>query len=315
LGIMARITYVTLGPQPHVGHLDLLRVMRRLGHDVRVITLRRPVGRITGDVLITEGVRPTAIGKLLAVTHRCWSAIAASPSILNPTVNALYSTPDLVIAVSSLVKDLIPNKTLILHPRPPELDALLKFPIDSKMPWVCYNGVFIPIKGVHKIPEIAREVTGELHGEVKFILAGGSQRDPLGSYIIKKAHEYGISDNIKLIGRLPRSEILKVLSKCSVYIQPSLFDAFSIAVVEAMALGSVPVVTKYVGSSEIITKVDANLVTDLNPKSMAKIIIELLNNNSLLRDLGRSVRKVIGEYLSESNIVKQVSSLITQCLE
>jgi glycosyltransferase involved in cell wall biosynthesis len=223
--------------------------------------------------------------------------------------------PDLVIAVSSLVKDLIPNKSLILHPRPPELDALLKFPIDSKMPWVCYSGVFIPLKGVHKIPEIAREVTGELHGEVMFILIGGSQRDPLGSYVIKKAHEYGISDNIKLIDRLPRSELFRLLSKCSVYIQPSLFDAFPIAVVEAMALGSVPVVTKYVGSNDIITKVDANLVTDLSPSSMAKTITELLSNDSLLRDLGRSVRKVVGDYLSESNIVKQVSSLITQCLE
>ncbi|AFK50613.1 glycosyl transferase group 1 [Thermogladius calderae 1633] len=289
--------------------------MRRLGHDVRVMTLRRPFGKITGDVLITEGVRPTAIGRLLAVTHRCWSAIAASPSILSPPVNTLYSAPDLVIAVSSLVKDLITNKSLILHPRPPELDTLLKFPIDSKMPWVCYSGVFIPIKGVHKIPEIARDVVGELRREVKFILAGGSQRDTLGSYIIKKAHGYGISDNIKIVGRLPRSDLLRLLSKCSVYIQPSLFDAFSIAAVEAAALGSVPVVTKYVGSKDVITKVDANLVTDLNPKSMAKIIIELLNNDLLLRDLGRVVRKVIGEYLSRSNIVRQVSSLIIQCLE
>jgi len=315
LGIMARITYVTLGPQPHIGYLDWLRVMRRLGHDVRVITLRRPVGKITGDVLITEGVRPTTIGKLLAVTHRCWSAIAASPSILNPTVNMLYSMPDLVIAVSSLVKDLIPNKSLILHPRPPELDALLKFPIDSKMPWVCYNGVFTPVKGVHKIPEIAREVTGELHREVKFVLIGGSQRDPLGSYIIKKAHEYGISDNIKLTGRLPRSELFKVLSKCSVYIQPSLFDAFSIAVIEAMVLGSVPIVTKYVGSRDIILELSADLITDLNPSSIAKIIIKLLTDDIILRDLGRSAREIVDKNLSTIKLTEEISILINQCLK
>jgi glycosyltransferase involved in cell wall biosynthesis len=222
--------------------------------------------------------------------------------------------PDLVIAVSSLVKDLIPNKSIVLHPRPPELDALLRIPIGDKMPWVFYSGTFIPIKGVQKIPEIAKEVIKEVGGEVRFILIGGSSRDPLGSYVTRKAHEYGIENHINIISHIPRGELLRLKRKCLIYIQPSLFDAFPIAVIEAMALGSIPIVTKYVGSKDIIAHVDADLITDLSPSSIAKVIIRLLNNDILLRDLSRSVREAVSKYLSSTNLTREVSSLINQCL-
>ncbi len=312
---MVKITYVVLSSSPHLGHLEWLRAMRRLGHEVKILSLKRPSKNFAGSILITEGARPTLFGSLLAKTHRCWMAVASSPSILNPIINKLYSAPDMVIAVSSLIRDLIQNNSIILYPRPPELERLLKLPLNQKMPWVCYVGPFIPVKGIHKIPDIAKEVITEVKNKVRFLLIGGSLSDPLGIHVIRKSRVYGIEEFIDIINWLPRSKLFEMLSRCSIYVQPSLFDAFSIAVIEAMVLGSVPIVTKYVGSKDIIHELSADLITDLNPSSIAKIIIKLLTDDVLLRDLGRSAREIVSKNLSTIKLTEEISILINQCLK
>jgi hypothetical protein len=58
---MAKVVYVVFKERPHIGHITWLRAMRALGHEVKLASLQRPRMPINhGDILITEGVRPTA---------------------------------------------------------------------------------------------------------------------------------------------------------------------------------------------------------------------------------------------------------------
>jgi glycosyltransferase involved in cell wall biosynthesis len=312
---MVKITYLSL-KTPHIGHLVWLKAFKALGYDVNVVSIYSLSGVLLdrGDILVTEGVRPTILGILRGGLYKCWASVAASPSILNPLINKLYTLADLVIAVSSLVKGLVKNRAVVLYPVPPELEALLNIEVvhDVKKPWICFSGAFIPIKGVHLVPEIACELRKE-NIRTSFILIGDTKK-PLEQLIVNKARRLKVEDYIKIVGILPRIEVFKLLSSCSIYLQPSLFDAFPISVAEAMALGAVPVVTKYVGSRDLVTLVDRLLIREIDPKDIARAIIFLLTDPRILKEYSQLSKTVVGEVLSYKSTLDRVRDFVEVCL-
>jgi glycosyltransferase involved in cell wall biosynthesis len=313
---MVKITYLSL-KAPHIGHLVWLRALKALGQDVNVVSIYNLNGSLLdrGDILVTEGVKPTIFGTLWRGFYKCWASVAYSPSILSPSINKLYNFPDFVIAVSSMVKELINNKTMVLYPTPPELETILGVELihKDKKPWICFSGVLIPIKGVHLIPEIAYELRKE-NIKASFILAGGTELEPMGQLIVNRARIFGVEDRIKIIGILPRIEMLKLFRSCSIYIQPSLFDAFPISVVEAMASGAVPVVTKNVGSRDLVKLVDGSLIRELDPKDIANALISLLTDPGLLKDYSYLSKIVVKETLSFKLTLNKAGEFVEACL-
>ena len=312
---MVKITYLSL-KTPHVGHLVWLKAFKALGYDVNVVSIYSLSSVLLdrGDILVTEGVRPTISGILRGGLYKCWASVAASPSILNPLINKLYTLTDLVIAVSSLVKGLVKNRAVVLYPVPPELEAMLSIEVvhDVKKPWICFSGAFIPTKGVHLIPEIAYELRKE-NIRASFILIGDTKK-PLEQLIVNKARRLEVEDYIEIVGFLPRIKVFKLLSSCSIYLQPSLFDAFPISVAEAMALGAVPVVTKYVGSRDLVTLVDRLLVREIDPKDIARALIFLLTDPRVLKGYSQLSKVAVREVLSYKSTLDRVRDFVEVCL-
>jgi glycosyltransferase involved in cell wall biosynthesis len=312
---MAKVTYVTFGEKPHIGHITWLRAIRVLGHEVRLVSLRRAIifPHMHDGILITEGVRPTMYGALYSPFFRCWMAVADSPSILKPSINMLYQLPDIVIAVSRLISMLVRHATFILYPVPPELEVLLKVEPTDKEPWICFAGPFIPIKGIHLIPDIALQLKNE-GIKASFILIGDTAESPLGRLILRRAKSLKVNEYIKITGPMSRVELFKLMRKCSVYLQPSLFDAFSVSVIEAMALGVVPVVTKYVGASEIIKLVDESLIGEPEPVSITVKLKALLTEPHALRELSEQSRSIIKRMFSFDFILNRINELMKLCM-
>ena len=308
---MVKVTYIA-NNIPHIGHWTWVMILKHLfSNDFRLISLNRPSPTIN-SIVITEGVKPTLYGLTIKPLNKCLAAIALSPSIIQPRINTIYSRADVGIAISNMVKDLITSKKkVVIYPRPPELEHLLRVSIDvdGKKPWICYSGPLIPIKGIHLIPEVARHVINDVKG-AKFLVIGDGARDP----IIKRAKKYGLDDSIIITGYMPRTELFKLLKKCSVYIQLSLFDAFPVSVIEAMALSCVPVITKYVGSRDIVAKVDDSLIQEYDTAGIAGKIVEVLSNKDVFRELAVRSRYVVGEELSISKVKGQVIEVIEECL-
>jgi len=312
---VVKVTYLAL-KTPHIGHVVWLKAMRALGHDVEIISTQRPVVSLPrrAGMLITEGAKPTMYGAVLGAFYKCWAAVALSPSILRPAINWLYTIPDLVVSVSSLVRKLINNESMVLHPSPPELEVLLKINNGTREPWICFSGAFIPIKGLHLIPDIALNLKSESI-KAQFVLVGGTEKEPIGQLIINKARRLGVEEYLRIIGVLPRTQLFKLLSKCSLYLQPSLFDAFPISVVEAMALGVVPVITKYVGSRDLVELVDVSLVREPSPSNISEVLIRLLTDPMTLREYSVLSKSVVGDELSFKSVKNKVGAIIESCLK
>ncbi|MEM1832168.1 MAG: glycosyltransferase [Desulfurococcaceae archaeon] len=110
-------------------------------------------------------------------------------------------------------------------------------------------------KGQHVIPFIAKETP-----EVKYAIIGTvGQRDYL-QYLRRLIKKLNVEERVRIYTNLSEDLKVKLLSKAKVYLHTMKYEHFGIAVVEAMAAGSIPVVHRYSGSwIDIVNSTSENL--------------------------------------------------------
>ena len=97
------------------------------------------------------------------------------------------------------------------------------------------------------------------------------------------------------------SEIAK---KAFIYLQTSYFDPCPVSVFEAGYAGMVPIMTKYVGSSEIYRNLKS-LIRDLDENDIATGIMKILEKDSGERyKLSRKIKEISKS--TEPKIVKEI---------
>jgi hypothetical protein len=64
---------------------------------------------------------------------------------------------------------------------------------------------------------------------------------------------YGLDQRVKVLGRLPPERVREALRAADVMLLPSALEGLSIALIEAMALGLVPVAARVGGQHELVT--------------------------------------------------------------
>ncbi|MEM1510311.1 MAG: glycosyltransferase family 4 protein [Thermofilaceae archaeon] len=157
-------------------------------------------------------------------------------------------------------------------------------------------GRLVEVKG-HEYLIAACNILIKKGYNVKTIIIGDGPRKNILSNLIKKL---GLSDRVKLIGRLPHEEVLKYLYNSNIFVFPSIScrdgstEALGYACVEAMACG-LPVVASNVGGipEYVINDQTGLLVEQRSPKQIAEAIEELINNPKKAKRLSRNARKIV----------------------
>jgi len=111
----------------------------------------------------------------------------------------------------------------------------------------------------------------------RYLLVGeGKERERL-SYAIK---DLGLSDNVSLFGYSAHKDIIQFYSKADIFIQYSIQEGFSNAVLEAQAMGLLTIVSNAEGLSEnIVNEKTGWIVEKRNPLALYNKIKEILNMN------------------------------------
>lgn len=90
----------------------------------------------------------------------------------------------------------------------------------------------------------------EKAADAQFTIAGsGTQDERLRSL----AHDLGIEDRVTFLGHVPHREIPSLASRSRVFVSTALADGTSVALLEAMAAGLVPVVTDIEANRALVT--------------------------------------------------------------
>jgi glycosyltransferase involved in cell wall biosynthesis len=130
------------------------------------------------------------------------------------------------------------------------------------------------------------------------IIGDGPLHDSL-SQLIK---EMNLINNVTLMGLLPHRDILQYLQKSHIFLQPSLSEGFSNALLEAMGCGLPIVATP--DASEVISKWhNGYIVPYKDARSIADAIIRISCNDEIVLFSHRSIEA--SKYYTWNSVAKQ----------
>jgi glycosyltransferase involved in cell wall biosynthesis len=113
---------------------------------------------------------------------------------------------------------------------------------------MCFIGRLVPCKGLEMALNAAQHLLRA--GRARFTIIGDG---PLRSALQQQAEYLGIGSAVEFAGWVDHREIPSIADKSSIFMFPSIREFGGGAVVEAMALGLVPIVVNYGGPGEIVT--------------------------------------------------------------
>ncbi len=147
-------------------------------------------------------------------------------------------------------------------------------------------------KGVRELVEAAAEVKRSAP-RVRFVVWG---EGPLRAELERRIQALGLSDTVRLPGATREPEA--ALRQCRIFVHPSLSEASSNVVLEAMATG-LPVVATTAGGTPALVQHGHSglLVAPGTPAALAAAVLSLVSDPSLAARLGAAARlRAVGEF-------------------
>ena len=133
------------------------------------------------------------------------------------------------------------------------------------------TGSLIRRKGFDVLIQAFEQAANNLPEWNLTIIGDGHERENLQTMIDKS----GLSNRIKLVGRKNKNEIIQVLSTSSVFVLSSRAENFSVAVLEALAVGLPVVATLCGGIKECINETNGILVPVEDVERLSQALIDM----------------------------------------
>ena len=156
------------------------------------------------------------------------------------------------------------------------VNGCLQLPQNDREIHLIFVGRLAPIKQVHQFIAIV-DAIGRIMPNVRAAIVGDG---PLMANMKAKAGRLGLTDNIEFLGR--RKDVKATLDCSKIFVLTSKFEGLSIAMVEAMAAGTVPVVADVGELGDlVIDGVNGYLVEPNRIDEYTKKVISLLQDPAL----------------------------------
>lgn len=138
-----------------------------------------------------------------------------------------------------------------------------------------------------------------------FLFAGdGPDRDDMERDI----KELNIGNRVRILGY--RDDIPELLSECSAFVLPSLYEGHPLSVMEAMAAGRPVIASDIKGIDEIIVNgVSGYLVPPRNPEALASAIRKLTQDKELAGRIAEAGRQRIEGEFSADTMANKVTGI------
>jgi 1,4-alpha-glucan branching enzyme len=224
--------------------------------------------------------------------------------------NIEYKSADKVIAVSNATAEeavgffrLPRNRVVAIHngvDLPNLLNSYAKK--ENKEQIILSVGRLCWSKGHKYLVDAMPAVLSEFPSARLLLVGDGNQRD----HLQHQAEKLGIKDAVGFLGRVSKEKLHLLYCDADVFVHPSLYDPFPIAVLEAMSMRKSVVATRVGGIPEMITSgVDGLLVEPGNSFQLARAITDILSDSSCIRRLGQEARKRIEKEFTWEAIAKK----------
>jgi glycosyltransferase involved in cell wall biosynthesis len=206
------------------------------------------------------------------------------------------------LGIAEVKLTLIPNPTVLYEIREQEhTDIRLGF----------IGRLSHPSKGVMFIPRIFSSIRKK-HKNVKLKYLGGGQ----DLKALKMMHLFDrLANRVEFTGRFQIDDIPRLASDIDIFLMPSKSEGFGIALIEAMSMGIVPIVSRIEGVTDwIVEDGVSGFVVDRNEKSFVEKALYLIENPEERMAMAQRARQRVAEMFTVEIVSKRYAELLDKVL-
>ncbi|MFX1603897.1 MAG: glycosyltransferase family 4 protein, partial [Promethearchaeota archaeon] len=168
---------------------------------------------------------------------------------------------------------------------------------------------FRKVKRVVNLIEILRIIVDH-HPKVRLIIAGDG---PTRIEVERKIEELDLCDNVHLLG--VKSNMQEIMCSADAFLLNSRLEGMPLVLLEAMSCGLPVVTTPAGGIPELVRPGKDGIVTNgFEPEEFAEAVIELLEDESLMKKMGKAGRRRVEESFSAEKIVGLYEEVFNEVL-
>jgi len=140
-------------------------------------------------------------------------------------------------------------------------------------------------------------------GQARLWIAGGGDQN-YRDKLVMLIKSLKLEDRVSLLGT--RRDVDQLLPACDIFVLPSITEAASMTILEAMAAGKPVVATKTGGNPELVIQGKTGFLVPVgNEKALAKALLQLLKNPELRSRMGQAGRKRLEQQFTMDRILSQ----------
>ena len=150
--------------------------------------------------------------------------------------------------------------------------------VNEKKDYLVFYARQIPLKGILELPFIVKEViTLSGYKELKVFIMGKFPVVDLKNFFFSIVNKLSLEENIVYKGYVSREELLNTVSEARCVVYPSHEDSFSLAILEAITMGTPVVAYDIPGPKSVYSGLSSvKFVDEFNIKSMATEVVKIL---------------------------------------
>lgn len=149
-------------------------------------------------------------------------------------------------------------------------------------------------------------------GSIHLMLIGANMDTPENLSIIKKG---GMENHVHLPGF--REDVLSIVKASEVFVLPSIFgESITKSVLEAMSLGTAPIISNIPGNVELVMDGENGLVfPSKNVNALKEAILKVYYDRSLIAEMGEKSQERIRTVLSSEAAIHKAKAFYESLLK
>lgn len=143
------------------------------------------------------------------------------------------------------------------------------------------------------------------------IIGDGEEAESLRALV----QELDIGRHVHFMGFIPHDKLAPYLNIADIAVVPSLMEASSLFMLEAMAMGKPVIATNAGGLPEVLDPSIGMLVEIMDEKGLALAILELIRDEGKRVELGKHARRCVEDRQSWYAVTRRMESEYERCLK
>lgn len=170
----------------------------------------------------------------------------------------------------------------------------------------------VPWKGFEELIEAIAMLAEDI-SDISLVIIGDG---PMHDTLVKKAHDCGVADRVRLVGKLGKDALGAAIKGSDVFVLNTEYEGLSHQLLEVMDLG-IPIVTTNIGGNpELITNGISGVLVEVgDTDELAKAIKHVVNNENTQVRLTQNARLRTQDFTQEAVVKKLAEFLCDEVMQ